>query len=116
MTTVSEMTTVSLRGVSKQYGNVKALEAVDLAVMQGELLSLLGPSGCGKSTMLRIIAGLLAPTDGEVVFGDKVMNSVPPHRRNVGLVFQNYSLFPHMTVFQNVAFGLRMRLIDHRTR
>lgn len=109
------MTTVSLRGVSKQYGNVKALEAVDLAVVQGELLSLLGPSGCGKSTLLRIIAGLLAPTDGEVVFDDKVMNSVPPHRRNVGLVFQNYSLFPHMTVFQNVAFGLRMRLIDHRT-
>ena len=106
------MTSITLRGVSKNYGSFKALNEVDLSVADGELLSLLGPSGCGKTTILRLIAGLLDPTEGQVVFGDDVMNGIPPHRRNVGLVFQNYSLFPHMTVFQNVAFGLRMRHID----
>lgn len=109
------MTCVSLSGVSKSYGAVRALETVDLTAVDGELLSLLGPSGCGKTTMLRLIAGLLEPTSGKVVFDDVVMNTVPPHQRNVGLVFQNYSLFPHMTVFQNVAFGLRMRGIDAKT-
>jgi len=94
---------------------VRALQTVDLTAVHGELLSLLGPSGCGKTTMLRAIAGLLEPTAGEVVFDDVVMNTVPPHKRNVGLVFQNYSLFPHMTVFQNVAFGLRMRGVDAKT-
>lgn len=106
------MTSITLRGVSKSYGSFKALNDVDLSVAKGELLSLLGPSGCGKTTMLRLIAGLLDPTEGQVIFGDDVMNGIPPHKRNVGLVFQNYSLFPHMTVFQNVAFGLRMRHID----
>ena len=109
------MTCVYLRGVSKHYGAVAALEAVDLTAVHGELLSLLGPSGCGKTTMLRTIAGLLEPTAGEVLFDDMAMTIVPPHKRNVGLVFQNYSLFPHMTVFQNVAFGLRMRGVDAKT-
>lgn len=109
------MTSITLRKVSKSYGSVKAMNDVDLSVAKGELLSLLGPSGCGKTTMLRLIAGLLDPTEGQVVFGDEVMNGIPPHKRNVGLVFQNYSLFPHMTVFQNVAFGLRMRGIDAKT-
>ena len=103
------MTSITLRKVSKSYGTFKALNDVDLSVAKGELLSLLGPSGCGKTTMLRLIAGLLDPTEGDVVFGDGVMNGIPPHKRNVGLVFQNYSLFPHMTVFQNVAYGLRVR-------
>jgi putative spermidine/putrescine transport system ATP-binding protein len=109
------MTSVSLSGVSKNYGAMRALETVDLTTVQGELLSLLGPSGCGKTTLLRLIAGLLEPTAGKVLFDDAVMNTVPPHKRNVGLVFQNYSLFPHMTVSQNVAFGLRMRGVDAKT-
>ncbi len=109
------MTSISLSGVSKNYGAVSALETVDLTALDGELLSLLGPSGCGKTTMLRLIAGLLEPTAGKILFNDTVMNTVPPHKRNVGLVFQNYSLFPHMTVFQNVAFGLRMRGVDAKT-
>ncbi len=106
------MTTIVLSGVSKSYGAFQALRQVDLEVKNGEFLTLLGPSGCGKTTMLRLIAGLLEPTHGKILFDDAVVNAVPPHKRNVGLVFQNYSLFPHMTVFQNVAFGLRMRGMD----
>lgn len=109
------MTCVALSGVSKNYGAVRALETVNLTTEPGELLSLLGSSGCGKTTLLRLIAGLLEPSAGKVLFDGAVMNSVSPHRRNVGLVFQNYALFPHMTVFQNVAFGLRMRGVDART-
>ncbi len=103
------MTSIYLSGVSKSYGTFQALHEVDFSVEKGEMLTLLGPSGCGKTTMLRLIAGLLEPTAGKILFENTVVNSVPPHKRNVGLVFQNYSLFPHMTVFQNVAFGLRMR-------
>jgi NitT/TauT family transport system ATP-binding protein len=106
------MTSIFLSGVSKNYGAFQALHQVDFTVENGEMLTLLGPSGCGKTTMLRLIAGLLEPTTGKILFDKTVVNSVPPHKRNVGLVFQNYSLFPHMTVFQNVAFGLRMRGVD----
>jgi len=106
------MTSICLSGVSKSYGSFKALRQVNLEVKNGEFLTLLGPSGCGKTTMLRLIAGLLEPTEGKVLFDGVVVNALPPHKRNVGLVFQNYSLFPHMTVSQNVAFGLRMRGMD----
>ena len=108
------MTSIFLSGVSKSYATFQALHEVDLAVENGEMLTLLGPSGCGKTTMLRLIAGLLEPTTGKILFDQTVVNPVPPHKRNVGLVFQNYSLFPHMTVFQNVAFGLRMRGVDDK--
>ena len=108
------MTSIYLSGISKNYGTFQALHEVNFTVEKGEMLTLLGPSGCGKTTMLRLIAGLMEPTTGKILFDKTVVNPVPPHKRNVGLVFQNYSLFPHMTVFQNVAFGLRMRGVDSK--
>jgi spermidine/putrescine ABC transporter ATP-binding subunit len=101
--------TVELRGIVKRYASQVAVAGVDLAVADGEFVSLLGPSGCGKTTTLRIIAGFIEPEEGEVrVMGEDV-SSRPPHKRDMGMVYQNYALFPHMTVFDNVAYGLRMR-------
>ena len=100
---------VELRGLHKRYGAVVAVESLDLRAEPGEFVSLLGPSGCGKTTTLRAIAGLTQPDGGLVVIGGRVMNDVPVHRRGLGLVPQNYALFPHMTVMENVTFGLRMR-------
>ncbi len=106
---------VEFKGVHKFYGTLEALHGVSLSIRRGELLTLLGPSGCGKTTLLRILAGFVRPTQGEVRLAGERVNDVPPARRNVGLVFQNYSLFPHMTVFDNVAFGLQMRHLDRAT-
>ena len=100
---------VELRGLRKRYAGVVAVESLDLFVQPGEFVSLLGPSGCGKTTTLRAIAGLIQPDGGLVIVGGRVMNDVPVHRRGLGLVAQNYALFPHMTVMENVTFGLRMR-------
>lgn len=100
---------VELRDVEKQYGQTRALERISLEVNKGEFFTLLGPSGCGKTTTLRSIAGFVVPTSGDVLINGSLVNDVPPHRRRVGMVFQNYALFPHRTVFQNVAFGLRMQ-------
>jgi spermidine/putrescine ABC transporter ATP-binding subunit len=100
---------VELRGIHKRYGAIVAVEALDLKVAPGEFIALLGPSGCGKTTTLRAIAGLVRPDRGQVIVGGRVMNDVPVHRRGLGLVAQNYALFPHMTVLENVTFGLRMR-------
>jgi spermidine/putrescine ABC transporter ATP-binding subunit len=100
---------VELRGIHKRYGAVVAVESLDLRVAPGEFVALLGPSGCGKTTTLRAIAGLVRPDRGQVIVGGRVMNDVPVHRRGLGLVAQNYALFPHMTVLENVTFGLRMR-------
>jgi spermidine/putrescine ABC transporter ATP-binding subunit len=97
-----------LDGVSKAYSTVVALEPLSLDVPAGGLVALLGPSGCGKSTTLRIIAGLEEPDQGRVFLGDRDITQVPANRRRLGLVFQNYALFPHMTVGENVSFGLRM--------
>lgn len=96
-------------GVSKRFRGTTVLDGIALDVDQGEFLSLLGPSGCGKTTLLRILAGLLPPDVGRVVLGGVDVTRVAPHRRNVGVVFQNYALFPHLTVAENVAFGLRAR-------
>ncbi len=101
--------TVELRSIRKQFGEFTALHDVSLIVRKGEFLTLLGPTGCGKSTLLRIVAGFLSPTSGEVLIDGKVINDVPPNLRQVGLLFQNYALFPHMTVEQNVGFGLKVR-------
>jgi spermidine/putrescine transport system ATP-binding protein len=100
---------VRLDAVSKSYGPVHAVEQISLAVGRGEFVSLLGPSGCGKSTILRIIAGFEIPDEGQVVIDGTEMTAVPPHRRPVNTVFQSYALFPHLTVFDNVAFGLKRR-------
>ena len=101
---------VAVRGVSVTYGRVAALRGVSLEIQPGEMLALLGPSGCGKTTLLRTIAGFL-PHTGDVDIGGTRATHVPSHRRNIGMVFQDYALFPHMTVAQNVAFGLRMRRV-----
>ncbi len=102
---------VRLEKIGKRYGELWAARDVDVNIQSGEFYTLLGPSGCGKTTLLRIIAGFLAPDEGTVWFDDKAVNHVPPWQRDVGMVFQNYALWPHMTVFENVAFGLRERKV-----
>jgi spermidine/putrescine ABC transporter ATP-binding subunit len=103
------MTAVELRKVTKAFGRIRAMDAIELEVHQGEFLSLLGPSGSGKTTTLRVIAGLVEPTAGEVYIDGRLVTRVPVYRRNLGMVFQNYALFPHLSVYENVAFGLEMR-------
>ncbi|MFB6149344.1 MAG: ABC transporter ATP-binding protein [Halobacteriales archaeon] len=104
------MVDIALTGVRKEFGTeTVALEGIDLDINDGEFFTLVGPSGCGKTTTLRIIAGLEAPTSGRVHFGDRDVSGVPTEDRDVGIVFQNYALFPHMTVGENVAYGLQFR-------
>ncbi len=100
---------IELRQVSKQFGQVAAVDHVSFSVKEGELLALLGPSGGGKTTVLRMIAGLEMPTDGDILIGGRRVNDVPVQRRNIGFVFQNYALFKTMTVFKNIAFGLKVK-------
>jgi putative spermidine/putrescine transport system ATP-binding protein len=100
---------VVIRGLSKSYGRVRALDQVDLEIRSGEFITLLGPSGSGKTTLLLVLAGFVRPDAGSVTFGGQEVVRTPPHRRQVGMVFQNYALFPHMNVFHNVAFPLKLR-------
>ncbi len=100
---------VRLTNVVKRYRETVALAGISLTVAEGEFFTLLGPSGCGKTTTLRIIAGFTDPDDGTVHFGKTLVNGVPPAERGIGIVFQNYALWPHMTIFDNVAYGLRIR-------
>ncbi len=100
------MSRVELRKMSKQFGERTVVNEVDLVAEQGEVVVLLGPSGCGKTSTLRMIAGLESITSGELYFDDRLMNAEPPDRRSIGMVFQNYALYPHMSVFDNLAFGL----------
>ena len=100
---------IRLDAVSKRFGGVTAVDGVSLEVAEGELFTLLGPSGCGKTTLLRLVAGFHAPDTGEIRFGDRRVDGLPPHARNVGMVFQNYALWPHMTVRGNITDGLRLR-------
>lgn len=100
---------ITLRGVSKSFDNVCALEPFDLTIGNGEFLTLLGPSGCGKTTILRILAGFEPPDTGQVRLGGQDITTLPPEQRQINTVFQHYALFPHMTVFDNVAFGLTMQ-------
>ena len=102
---------VELRKVVKRYGAFTAVQPMDLTVESGAFVTLLGPSGCGKTTTLRMIAGLATPSEGDILIKGTRVNDVPIHRRNLGLVFQNYALFPHKTVFDNVAFGLKYRKV-----
>lgn len=107
---------LSIRGVSKSYGATLALKDVDLELPGGKLICFLGPSGCGKTTLLRIIAGLESVTSGSVRLGAKELTNVPTHKRNVGMVFQSFALFPHLSVAENVAYGLRIRGVGKQER
>jgi spermidine/putrescine ABC transporter ATP-binding subunit len=100
---------VQLDNIHKDFGEVKAVDGVSLSINPGEMVSLLGPSGCGKTTLLRVLSGFLKPSEGSVVMDGKDVTLLPPDKRPTSLVFQNYALFPHMTVFENVAFGLRVK-------
>ncbi|MFH1137950.1 MAG: ABC transporter ATP-binding protein [Pseudomonadota bacterium] len=109
MTSEKSVPAVELRGVLKKFNGFTAVERVDLTVSDGHLVTLLGPSGCGKTTILRMIAGLETPTEGDILIKGKRVNDTPIHKRNLGMIFQNYALFPHKNIFDNVAFGLKYR-------
>jgi multiple sugar transport system ATP-binding protein len=110
------MARLELIGLSKRYGDHAVVAGVTLDVADGEFLVLLGPSGCGKTTTLRIVAGFIEPTSGSVRLGDRDITGLPPWKRNTGVVFQSYALFPHMTVAENIAFGLEMRKVPKAQR
>ena len=109
------MSEVILKGVSKSYDKKKVIDNIDLTINDKEFVVLVGASGCGKSTVLRMIAGLEDITDGEIFIGDKKVNDVQPKDRDIAFVFQSYALYPHMTVRENIAFGLKMRKVDKET-
>jgi len=98
---------IRIEGVSKRFGDFAAVDNVDLAINENEFFALLGPSGCGKTTLLRMLAGLEVPTEGRILIDGRDMVGVPPNKRPVNMVFQSYAVFPHMTVEQNVGYGLR---------
>ena len=109
---------IAVDSLTKRFGALAAVSEVSLSVEEGEMFTLLGPSGCGKTTLLRLLAGFYTPDSGEIRFGDRVVNHVPPHERGIGMVFQNYALWPHMTVMENVSYGLKLRKVtaDEMTR
>ncbi len=100
---------IRIRGLVKSFGGMRVLEGVSLEIAAGELFFLLGPSGCGKTTLLRCVAGFCTPDAGEIFIGETEITHLPPHRRDTGMVFQSYALWPHLTVRENVAFGLEQR-------
>ena len=113
------MASVELRGLTKRYGDIAVVDNISLAIEHGHLACLLGPSGCGKTTTLRLIAGFVEPSAGEVRVGDKLISSparsLPPEQRNMSMIFQSYALWPHMTVAQNIVYGLKLRKVDRDT-
>ena len=115
------MSSVTIRGVKKKYGTMPVLHGIDLEIRDQEFVVLVGPSGCGKSTLLRMIAGLESLTSGDILIGERVINDVPAKSRDIAMVFQNYALYPHMTVYENMSFSLRLRreakeVIDRKVR
>jgi len=109
------MVRVRLVNLSKYFGKVKAVDDLNLEIKDGEFVALLGPSGCGKTTTLLMIAGIYKPTKGYIYFDDEVVNDIPPKDRNIGMVFQSYALYPHMKVYDNIAFPLKLKKIDKKT-
>ena len=113
------MASVELRGLTKKYGPQAVVDDVSMRIAHGSLVCLLGPSGCGKTTTLRLIAGFVEPTDGEIRVGERVVSTpqrtLPPERRNMSMIFQSYALWPHMTVAENITYGLRLRKMDADT-
>src|SRR5438477_9976993 len=105
------MSGIAISGASRSFGSVRAVDNVDLTVEEGEFFTLLGPSGCGKTTLLRMIAGFCELDAGEIRFGDRRIDRLPAHLRDIGMVFQNYAVFPNLTVAGNVAYGLKARQV-----
>ena len=103
---------IELKNLSKKYQNLTAVDTIDLTIRENEFVTLLGPSGCGKTTTLRMIGGFEDPDSGEIYFEGKLLNPVPPYRRNINTVFQRYALFPHLNVYENIAFGLRIKKVS----
>jgi iron(III) transport system ATP-binding protein len=116
---VRRLASVDLRGLTKRFGSLAVVDNVCLRIDHGQLVCLLGPSGCGKTTTLRLIAGFLEPSDGEIHVGDRLVSSrartLPPEQRNMSMIFQSYALWPHMTVTENIVYGLRLRKLDRDT-
>ena len=110
------MTGITFEGVSKRFGKVSAVEALDLEIRQGEFVSILGPSGCGKTTLLRMLAGLQQPSEGRIWIDGSIVNDVPPSKRNIAMVFQTYALYPHMTVAGNIEYPLKKRRVGKAER
>ena len=115
------MSSVTIRGVKKKYGSMAVLHGIDLEIRDQEFVVLVGPSGCGKSTLLRMIAGLEVVSSGDILIGDRIINDVPAKSRDIAMVFQNYALYPHMSVYENMSFSLRLRrqtkdMIDRKVR
>jgi iron(III) transport system ATP-binding protein len=110
------MATITIKNLVKKYGDNLVVNHLNLSVKDGEFITLLGPSGCGKTTTLRAIAGLVEIDDGEIYLDDRLITNVPPHKRSTAMVFQSYALFPHMSVYENVAFGLRMQKVPKSER
>ena len=110
------MAVVTLKKIVKYYDETLAVRGIDLEIADKEFLVLVGPSGCGKTTTLRMIAGLEDISDGEILIGETVVNDVPPKDRNIAMVFQNYALYPHMSVHQNMSFGLKLKRLRAASR
>ncbi len=108
------MTSITIDGVARAFGGVRAIDDVSIAIRDAEFFTLLGPSGCGKTTLLRMVAGFCELDRGRIMFGDDRVDTLPPHQRNTGMVFQNYAVFPHLRVGDNVAYGLRARKVSPR--
>ncbi|MGD2078878.1 MAG: ABC transporter ATP-binding protein, partial [Chloroflexota bacterium] len=103
------MATVEIINLKKHFADVRAVDGVNLSINEGEFFVVLGPSGCGKTTLMRMIAGLEIPTSGDVIISGKRVNDLPPRKREIAMVFQSYALYPHMTVFDNIAFPLKAK-------
>ena len=108
---MSDETILELKNITKSFGDTQVLKGISLSIRQGEFITLLGASGCGKTTTLRIIAGLETPDDGKVYLNGTDVTALQPNERNVNTVFQNYALFPHMNVFSNIAYGLKLKKV-----